>query len=180
MLRIAVAGNLWDLWKRHSTACSDPINSFSDPVFFGSGSNFFSWVRIRIEQTSGSGSTERTSKICKYKYKNIYFIPIKHFSHCPFWLDPAKSNKKHHLDPISLLMNGSWSGFLKSGSGSSAKKPRSIRIRIRNTACIKAWAQHMTNDTAICVDGVRSGWLLGSIPVSSNMNCQGTIKPIIW
>ena len=38
--------------------------------------------------------------------------------------------QKHHLDPVSLFMDGS--GLLKPGSG-SAKKPGSIRIRIRNT-----------------------------------------------
>ena len=39
--------------------------------------------------------------------------------------------QNHHLDPISLLIDRS--GHLKPGSG-PAKKPGSIRIRIRNTA----------------------------------------------
>ena len=43
---------------------------------------------------------------------------------------PPKPYQNHHLDHISLLMDGS--GLLKPGSG-SAKKPGSVRIRIRNT-----------------------------------------------
>ena len=43
----------------------------------------------------------------------------------------SRPNQKHHLDAIGLLMDGSGSGFLKSGFW-SAKKPGSIRIRIRN------------------------------------------------
>ena len=45
---------------------------------------------------------------------------------------PPKPYQNHPLDTISLLIDGSGSGLLKSGSG-SAKKPGSIRIRIRNT-----------------------------------------------
>ena len=44
---------------------------------------------------------------------------------------PPKPYQNHHLDPISLLMDGSGSGILKPGSG-SAKKLGPIRIRIRN------------------------------------------------
>ena len=39
---------------------------------------------------------------------------------------PPKPYQTHHLDPISLLIDGS--GLLKPGSG-SAKKPGSIRIQ---------------------------------------------------
>ena len=44
-------------------------------------------------------------------------------------------HQNHHLDLIHFLMDGSGSGFLKLGSGST-KKHGSIRIRlrIRNTA----------------------------------------------
>ena len=50
-----------------------------------------------------------------------------------FGQTPPKPYQNHHLDPISLLMDGSGSGLLKPGFR-SAKKPGSIRIRIQNTA----------------------------------------------
>ena len=47
---------------------------------------------------------------------------------------PPKPSQNHHLNDISLLMDGSVSGFLKSGS---AKKPGSIQIR--NTEIFVVW-----------------------------------------
>ena len=82
---------------------------------FGSGKN-----RIRI----------RESKVkVKVKVKKKYYI--SYLAHCPFGQAPPKPCQNHHLDPKSLFMDGSV--LLKPGSG-LAKKPRSIRIRIRNTA----------------------------------------------
>ena len=59
--------------------------------------------------------------------KKLYFI-FSTLNTVLFGQVTPKPNQKHHLDPIGLLMDGSGSGFLKSGSG-SAKKPGSIRIR---------------------------------------------------
>ena len=63
------------------------------------------------------------------KVKKKYYI--SYLAHCPFGQAPPKPCQNYHLDPISLFMDGSL--LLKPGSG-LAKKPGSIRIRIRNTA----------------------------------------------
>ena len=58
----------------------------------------------------------------------LYFIS-SNLNTVLFGQAPLKPYQNHHLDPKSLLMDGS--GLLKPGS---AKKPESIRIR--NTALI--------------------------------------------
>ena len=59
----------------------------------------------------------------------ISYLALSTVSTVLFGQVTPKPNQKHHLDPIGLLMDGSGSGFLKSGSG-TAKKPD---IWIRNT-----------------------------------------------
>ena len=81
---------------------------------------------------SGSGSAENPDQIRKNPdpdpwkklHKTVSTVQVDIFSTLNtvlFGQVTPKSNKKHHLDPIGLLMDGS--GFLKSGSG-SAKKPQ--------------------------------------------------------
>ena len=108
------------------------LTSVSDPVFF-------SRIRIGISlfYESGSGSAKnpdpdpwkKRPKIGVKVKKILYFISST-LNIVLFGQAPPKPYQNHHLDPISLLMDGS--GLLKPGSG-SAKKPGSIRIRIRNT-----------------------------------------------
>ena len=77
------------------------------------------WVRIWIGQKSRF--VKKTFKIEKMLY-----IISSTLNTVLFGQAPPKPYQNHHLDPISLLMDGS--GLLKPGSG-SAKKPGSIRIR---------------------------------------------------
>ena len=74
---------------------------------------------------SGSGSAENPDPDpWKKRPKTVSTVQVDIFSTLNtvlFGQVTPKSNKKHHLDPIGLLMDGS--GFLKSGSG-SAKKPQ--------------------------------------------------------
>ena len=99
--------------------------------FFLSGSNIFSWVRIRIGRNSGSdleksgsGSMKKPPKTVSTSRQVLYFI-FSTLHTVLFGQVTPKPNQKNSLD-------GSGYGFLKSGYG-SAKKPGSIRIR--NTDC---------------------------------------------
>ena len=96
-----------------------------------SGSNIFSWVRIRIGRNSGSdleksgsGSMKKPPKTVSTSRQVLYFI-FSTLHTVLFGQVTPKPNQKNSLD-------GSGYGFLKSGYG-SAKKPGSIRIR--NTDC---------------------------------------------
>ena len=85
------------------------------------------WIRIRKIRIwsgkSGSGYMTKTSK--NWRTTKFFFSTLNTVL---FGQVHPKPNQKRHLDPISLLIYGSRSGFLKSRSG-SAKNPGSIRIR---------------------------------------------------
>ena len=90
---------------KYSTVCS-----VSDQVFSGSGSDFFSWVRIRIGQKPRSDPENPESGPQKKRQqtevqKNSAYVALSALS---FWVSlPQKPNQKPNLDPISLLMDGS-------------------------------------------------------------------------
>ena len=77
---------------------------------------------------SGSGSAKNPDPIRKSGSRSMKKTPYKYnFFYFPHWVQTVffghvapKPIQKHHLDPISLLMDGS--GFLQSGSR-SAKNP---------------------------------------------------------
>ena len=106
------------------------FSNVSDPDFFPDPDRTF---------FSESGSAKNPDRpkiriqIYKKRLKNVstsrkivYFI-FGTLNTVLFGQVPPKPSQNHHLNDISLLMDGSVSGFLKSGSG-SAKKPGSIRI----------------------------------------------------
>ena len=81
-------------------------------VFSGSGSDIFSWVRIRIGQKSGSDPEQSGSGSVKKPPKSevqveFFFFIFSTLNTVLFGQAPLK----HHLDPISLLMDGSGSGL---------------------------------------------------------------------
>ena len=116
--------------------------SVSDPGFFSLiRIRFLFWVRIRIGQksgsdpeNSGSGSVKRPKTGVNVE-KMLYLISST-LNTILFGQAPPKPYQNHYLDPINLFMDGSGSGLIKLGSG-SAKKPGSIRIRIRNADFIR-------------------------------------------
>ena len=90
------------------------------------GSEFFSRIQIDFFPESGSGSAKTPDPVRKKRPKTGVKVEIfisTRFNTVLFGKAPPKPYQNYHLDPISLLMDGSG----------SAKKPGSIRIRI--TVC---------------------------------------------
>ena len=81
----------------------------------------------RIDQKSGSGYMKK---------KNIFDFIFSTLNTVLFGQVPPKPNTKHHLDPTSLLIDGSG----------SAKKPGSIRIRIQNTVFKRKFGVILVNE----------------------------------
>ena len=98
--------------------------------FSRSGSNFFlSKSRSRSAKNQDPIWKIRIHEKTVQVEKLFISYLLQHSQHTVLFVQvPPKTNQKHHLDPISLFMDGSGSRFLKSGSG-SAIKPGSIRIR---------------------------------------------------
>ena len=118
-------------WKKY-----DPVflirTFFPDPdiTFFLSPDPYRPKIRIQ-SGIFGSGSMKKNSKTVEQVENFVIFI-FSTLNTILFGQVRPKPNLKRHWDPISLLMDGSGSGFLKSGSWSwsrSAKKPWSTRIR---------------------------------------------------
>ena len=86
------------------------------------GSEFFSRIQIDFFPESGSGSAKTPDPVRKKRPKTGVKVEIfisTRFNTVLFGKGPPKPYQNYHLDPISLLMDGSG----------SAKKPGSIRIR---------------------------------------------------
>ena len=98
------------LIKQHSTESTGKKPVFQIRVLlFGSRSDFFSWVRTRIDQKiqtrsgkSGSGSMKKTPENCKYKFKqkNISYLALSTLSFLVRFIQNL--SKEHHLDCFSL------------------------------------------------------------------------------
>ena len=74
----------------------DVSTGFSRPRFFsGSGSDFFSWVRIRIH--------EKNVQNLYVQEEFVFFFIFSALNTFLFGQVPPKPNKKHYLDPISFV-----------------------------------------------------------------------------
>ena len=82
-------------------------------------------IRIRSGNIPDPDPWKKHPKTGVKVKKVLYFISST-LNVVLFGQTPPKPYQNHHLDPISLFMDGS--GLLEPGSG-SAKKPGSIRIR---------------------------------------------------
>ena len=114
---------------RNRVFCPDPDQTFFSESGSGSAKKLDS-----IRKNPDPDPWKKRPKTGEIVGKKCYISYLALLTLFFFCQAPPKPYQNHHLDHISLLMDGS--GLLKPGSG-LAKKPGSIRIRIwiwiRNT-----------------------------------------------